>query len=192
MAQSSPFEKTDVAGSANGDATAMDQHARFRRRLLLIWGLAMITGIAAVLLALELFVARRLPELTIEQLEVARAKWEQAGPRSYDLELEIFGERPGPVHVEVRGGEVTNVTINGRQPSPHTRNTWTVDGQFNTLEQELLLAEDPVHQMQSKAGVSLRLRCEFDPQYGYPREYQRTVSGGGPDVYWRVTSFVPR
>jgi hypothetical protein len=191
MADSIPTTENNVGHQANTTATAASPPSA-RRRLLLIWGLAVVTGIATLVLALEIFVARRLPELTMERLETAREKWDQSGPQSYDLSLEILGERPGPVHIEVRGREVDNVMINGRAPSAHTRHTWTVDGQFNTLEQELLLAEDPVHQMQAKPGVSLRLRCEFDSQFGYPREYQRTVSGGGPDVYWRVTSFVPR
>jgi hypothetical protein len=190
MVQATSNEVRDDAAKAVGPKD--DRQDRFRRRLFLIWGLAFIACVATVALALEVFVARRLPELTIERLEEARTKWEQAAPRSYDLDLEILGERPGPVHVEVRGGEVTNVTINGWTPPLRTWRTWTVEGQFDTLEQELLLAEDPVHQMQTKAGVSLRLRCEFDSQYGLPRAYQRTVSGGGPDVYWRITSFVPR
>jgi hypothetical protein len=188
---------TSLDDSSNGDLPNSDADADIgqtpiRRRTPYILALAFIAFVAAVALALELFVAERLPELNVERLEAARATWEQAGPRSYDLDLEIQGERPGPVHVEVRGGEVTEVTINGRAPSPHTRHTWTVEGQFHTLEQELLLAEDPVHQMQIKIGASLRLRCEFDAKYGFPRAYQRTVSGGGPDVFWRVTSFIPR
>lgn len=162
------------------------------RRLLLIWLLAFGAGLATLILVLEMFVARRIPDLTLDRLETARLQWERAGPASYDLDLEIMGERPGPVRVEVRNGEVANVTINGRSPSPWTRETWTVPGQFNTLEQELLLAEDPVHQMEATVSTKLRLRCAFDEQYGFPREYQRTVYGGGPDVYWRVTGFSPR
>ncbi len=38
----------------------------------------------------------------------------------------------------------------------------------------------------------MQLRCEFDPQYGFPQRYQRTVFGGGPDVYWQVTEFAVR
>jgi hypothetical protein len=165
---------------------------RRSRRLLIIWLLAIGMGLAAVILALEVFVARRIPELTLEQLESARALWDRHGPASYDLDLEKLGERPGPVHVEVRNGQVSIVTVDGREPPPWTRETWTVPGQFIMLEQELLLAEDPIHQMQAQAGTKLRLRCEFDAQYGFPREYQRTVYGGGPDVYWRVTSFAAR
>jgi hypothetical protein len=191
MAQDTSNESNLNSNSSIHTAPASEP-PRSHQRVLWIWIAASISLVAAVLLALELFVARRLPELTLARLEAARELWERSRPQGYDLDLEILGERPGPVHVEVRGGEVTEVTINGRAPSAHTRHTWTVDGQFNTLEQELLLAEDPVHQMQAKAGTSLRLRCDFDPQYGYPREYQRTVSGGGPDVYWRVTSFAPR
>ena len=162
------------------------------RRYITICLLAGVAGIAAAILALELFVAHRLPDLTSERLAAAQSLWSSVGPDNYDLDLEILGERPGAVHVEVRGDVATNVSIDGREPSPWTRDTWTVRGQFETLERELVLAEDPAHQMEAKSGTSLRLRCEFDPKYGFPREYQRTVYGDGPDVYWRVTGLVVR
>ena len=33
------------------------------------------------------------------------------------------------------------------------------------------------------------LRAEFDPEFGFPRGFQRVVLGGGPEVSWRVTRF---
>jgi hypothetical protein len=60
---------------------------------------------------------------------------------------------------------------------------------FETLERELELAEDPVHEMQVSAGTQLRLRCEFDSQLGYPRRYHRIVTPGGPEVFWEVMQF---
>jgi hypothetical protein len=161
-------------------------------RLLVMWLLAAGLCVVAAVLALELFVARRLPELTAQRLADAEVLWQHRGSASYDLDLEILGERPGPVHVEVRNGEVTNVSVHGQTPPVWTRDTWTVDGQFKTLKRELELAEDPVHQMGAKTETQLRLKCEFDAEYGFPREFHRIVYGGGPNVYWRVTRFVAR
>jgi hypothetical protein len=141
---------------------------------------------------LEVFVADRLPELTRDRLEAAMALWDKSGPASYDLEMQKSGARPGPVRVEVRDGKVTTVTVDGREPPPWTWDTWTVPGQFETIERELELAEDPVHQMATEAGTTLRLRCEFDKQFGFPREYRRLVSGAAPAVSWSVTRFTVR
>jgi hypothetical protein len=46
--------------------------------------------------------------------------------------------------------------------------------------------------MQTTAGTRLELRCEFDAELGYPRQFHRIVYGGGPEVYWRVTNFQPK
>jgi hypothetical protein len=161
-------------------------------RTLLIGLLSFAAILIVVFVALEVFVARRIPELTSERLEAAHALWQQEGPASYDLDIQLEGARPGPVHVEVRQGAVVAVKINGRPPSAWTWDTWTVAGQFETLERELLVAEDPVHQLNAELGTTWRLRCEFDSKYGFPRRFQRTVFGGQPDVYWHVTDFVVR
>jgi Family of unknown function (DUF6174) len=189
-----PNESTGQAQGERGGTESASSEGKDKGwwRPILI-GLAGIglTVVAAVV-ALELFVADRLPQLTKERLEAAIVLWKRAGPHSYDLDLKKGGVRPGPIHVEVRQGRVTKVTIDGREPSPWTWDTWTVAGQFETIERELELAEDPVHQMATEAGTTIRLRCEFDEDYGYPREYRRLVSGAAPAVSWSVTRFTVR
>jgi hypothetical protein len=177
---------------ANASPKSSSASSRRSLRLFVMWLLAAGSFVAAAALALELFVARRLPELTAERLANAEALWQAKGPASYDLDLEILGERPGPVHVEVRDGEATSVSVHGQTPPLWTRDTWTVAGQFKTLHRELELAEDPVHQMGAKTDTQLRLKCEFDVEYGFPREFHRIVYGGGPNVYWRVTRFAAK
>jgi hypothetical protein len=108
------------------------------------------------------------------------------------MDLEIRGAQPGIVHIEVRNGIATAMTRDGRVPPQRTWDVWSVAGQFDMLERELELAEDPEHEMQAARGTQLTLRCEFDAKLGYPRRYHRYVSGGGPEVYWRVTRFVAR
>jgi hypothetical protein len=55
----------------------------------------------------------------------------------------------------------------------------------------LELAEDPQHEMHAAAGTQLRLRCDFDPELGFPRRYHRYATGGAPEVFWRITRFKP-
>jgi hypothetical protein len=64
-----------------------------------------------------------------------------------------------------------------------------VPGRFDELERELEMAADPEHEMQAVAGTRLSVRCEFDPQLGFPRQFHRIAYGGGTEVYWRVTRF---
>ena len=160
-----------------------------RMLLLVIGGLA-VGGILGIVAALQFFVAQRSPELTEESLAAAEKLWERNGPASYDLDVEIRGNQPGLVHVEVRQGQVTAMQRDGVTPKQErVWVVWSVPGQFDTLERELELAADPGHEMQAQSGTQLSIRCEFDETFGYPRQYHRLVFGGGAEVYWRVTKF---
>jgi hypothetical protein len=148
-------------------------------------------AVACVALALQYFVAERLPKLSEATLRAAIERWQKNGPASYDLDIELRGARPGNVHVEVRNKEVTLETRDGRTPGRWTWDTWSVPGLFDTLSQDLQIAEDPEQQIQAAPGTKWRLRCEFDPRFGYPAQYHRLVTGG-PEVFWRLTEFQPK
>jgi hypothetical protein len=163
----------------------------FRRLALCCFLIAAVLIIAAVVF-IPLLTATRIPELTEENLEAAEVLWQRTAPENYDIDVELRGAQPGTVEVQVRGGEVTTMTRNGRTPPPRTWRYWSVPGMFETLERELVLAEDPEHEALVAAGSEWHLRCEFDTQFGYPQRYHRFVSGGGPEVYWRVTRFKPK
>jgi hypothetical protein len=160
--------------------------------MIMMAGILVGLVIAAAIL-LELFVAHRLPPLTEETLDAAQKKWAAAKPASYNLDLEIRGGEPGSAHVEVRDGEVVACQRNGVTPDERrVWDVWTVPGQFETLQRELQLAADPVHQMDATPGTKLTLQCEFDPHYGYPQQYHRIVTGSAPEVFWRTTKFEPK
>ncbi len=194
----SRYDMDDSESSLDGLTDAPESDARSSRdhRLpsrvviggLIVAALALVT----IVLLLQLFVAERIPELTEATLDAAEKLWEQKGPASYDMEIELRGARPGQVHIEVRDKKVTATTRDNRVPPEHTWDTWSVPGQFETLERELVLGEDPEHEMGAAAGTYFRQRCEFDSQVGFPRVYHRQVSGGGPEVYWRVMKFDPK
>jgi hypothetical protein len=187
--------------SSNGDAPPQGSQAteltrrggkRLAAKPLLIGLLAFCAALVVVAVLLQVFVARRTPELTAARLEAAQQLWSAQGPGSYDMDIEIRGAQPGHVHLEVRDGSVTAMTRDGRSPPQRTWNVWTVPGQFETLERELDLAEDPQHEMGASAGTELRLQCEFDPKFGFPRRYHRFTKGNAPEVFWHVTAFEPK
>jgi hypothetical protein len=180
------LETVAKAGSPAGDAA---RNHPVPRRLLLIGLLIAAVAVAAAVVVIRLFAAARIPELTVEMLNAAEELWQRADPQNYDIEIELRGAQPGTVNVQVRGGSVVALTRNGRTPQPRTWRYWSVPGMFETLERELVLAEDPEHEAAAAAGSEWRLRCEFDSEFGYPQRYHRFVSGGGPEVYWRVIRF---
>ena len=131
----------------------------------------------------------QMPRITRQDLEAAARRWDEHGPASYDMDISIGGRRPGPVYIEVRGGRVTRMTRDGVVPSqPRTWEYWTVPGQFDTIRQDFDSAETPGG-FGVLAVTETIFRAEFDPRYGYPRRYERTVLGTNLDVDWTVTSF---
>jgi Family of unknown function (DUF6174) len=193
--QPSPNASGDTAPTETPDGptdTAVVSHPRRSRRILLFLLLPALICIVGWAVLLQRFVAHRIPELTGTDLEAAQELWDRAGPEGYEMDLEILRGRPGTVHIEVHNEEITAMTRDGLTPAQHTWRYWSVPGLFETLERELEMAEDPVHEVGAAAGTRWHLRCEFDPAYGFPRRFHRYVSGGGQEVYWRVTSFVPK
>jgi hypothetical protein len=134
-------------------------------------------------------VAERLPELTESDLTHAKKLWVADGPPDYDMDVEIRGAQPGSVHIEVRRRVATAMTRDAITPPERTWDAWTVPGMFETLEKDMQIAEDPEGEIQAAPGTKWQLRCEFDSKLGIPQLYHRLVSGGGPEVYWRVIRF---
>lgn len=167
--------------------------ARYRSRSLmlgLLAGLALwslVCAGAAVLLG-----RNRLPLLTPEALEQARRLWDSTGPASYDIEVQIRGRQPGVVRLTVRNGRVTRMTRDGVVPRQRrTWSAWTVESQFDMLALELEAARRPEAGFAAPPGAQVVQRAEFDPQYGYPRRYQRHVRSTPLEVEWEVVRFTP-
>jgi hypothetical protein len=183
-------ESTDANdGSATANLPAPGKRSPAKS---LVFALSSVALAAVCLvLALQYFVAERLPELTEATLQVAMERWSQHGPADYDMDIELRGARPGNVHVEVRKGEVTAQTRDGRIPGRWIWDTWSVPGMLDTLSQDIATAENPEQMVEAPKGTVWRLRCEFDPKFGVPIAYHRLVTGG-PEVFWRVTTFEPK
>lgn len=134
------------------------------------------------------------PRLTREALDAAVARWQQAGPANYDLDLVLAGAQTGNLHIEVRNGDVTQMTRDGKAPvQRRTWDFWSVPNQIAMMDEDLSAAEgDP----QRAFGVADRgqivLQAEFDPELGFPRRYRRQVLGTSNTIEWRVTAFKAR
>jgi hypothetical protein len=130
------------------------------------------------------------PRLTREAYEAAAERWDANGPASYDLDLVIEGRRTGLVHVEVRHGEITRMTRDGLEPrQKRTWYYWSVSGQFDTIEQELHMAESPARSFGATGAAEVMMWAEFDPKYGYPLRFDRVVLGADLETHWKVTRF---
>ena len=149
--------------------------------------------VAVVVAILILFATRRnMPRLSQEAYERAVELWAKNGPRDYELDLELAGNRPGKIHVEVRGGEVVHMTRDGVEPrQKRTWDYWSVPGQLETIGQELEMARDPAASFKTPGATQMVMWAEFDPERGYPRQYDRVVLGANFEVHWKVTRFQP-
>ncbi len=155
--------------------------------------------------AVVLAVARRepLPKFGFDELNAATQRWAAHGPADYDMDLELTGINPGTAHVEVRGGRVTDMTLNGRPTKPHIWDNWSVPGLFAIIQRDLESCLVPksgtpgadASGSPQGAGASgsqpVYPHGLFDPHYGYPAQYHR-ITPTGADAQWRVTKFQPK
>jgi hypothetical protein len=130
--------------------------------------------------------------LTSETLAAAEMRWREHGPKSYTLDLKLGGVRPGNVHLEVRDGQVADMTRDGVTPSQRrTWDAWTVDSQFDMIETELAGAAHPERAFGAPPDARVVQRADFDPQLGYPRKYERFVLGTALEISWETVDFRP-
>jgi hypothetical protein len=156
--------------------------------------LAFILGTAAALIvtAVIFFFTMRsnVPRLTSADYEAAVARWEKNGPAGYDLDLELAGSRPGKIHVEVRDGQVTHMIRDGVEPSQRrTWDYWSVPGQLDTIGDELEMAKHPAISFNLRSDTTVAMWAEFDPVFGYPRQFRRAVLGTPYEAQWTTTRF---
>jgi hypothetical protein len=132
----------------------------------------------------------RRPRLTREAYDHANRLWDEHGPANYNLDVDVSGNRPSQIHVEVRDGQAIEMLRDGVEPSQRrTWYYWTVPGMLDTIGQELDKVDDPEKGFGAPAGSQVILRAQFDDRLGYPRSYSRVVAGQNLDMGWTVTRF---
>lgn len=121
-------------------------------------------------------------DVTEPALREARAKWNRANVRDYNLEWVAQGPRlSGHYVVFVRGGrveQVRSIQSGGREiiVKPGDPHFYSIDGLFQTLEEELDQARSE-HPFGQPAGAHVLMRFDADPTLGFPARYRRDVSG---------------
>jgi len=152
-------------------------------------GLVLLAASVAAIIGFIKWIGPGLPECKPEDLAAARAKWEAARVRDYDITIQLSGRQSGEIKVSVRDGEATAMTRNGVQPKQErTWEPWTVPGMFDTLDVDFENAKKPKEKFGNDAA-GVNMRCLFDEQYGYPKKYLHQVMGRHQDLEWEVTEF---
>ena len=125
--------------------------------------------------------------LTQDNLQTARARWTQGGPKSYDMEIVVTGAQDNTHNVEVRGGAVVRMKTGGVEvTSKSARASWSVEGMFDTLQREL----ENIGEVHGTSEVVLRV--VYDARLGYPKKFLRHVAGQKNSIEWEVRSFDER
>ncbi len=140
-----------------------------------------------------------LPALTSQRLEQARELWQRHGPESYRMTIllgspqqQAAGEEVPRIVVQVEKGKPISVTQQpGGMLPRRVWDYWTVPGLFDVLQRDLENRQHPQRAFGVSSPEMVVLRCRFDPQYGFPRQYQRVVRSRGLQSRWTVTHFEP-
>lgn len=129
------------------------------------------------------------PRMTSSDFEAARQLWQRHGPASYDMDIEQSLGLSGKIHVEVRKGQVTAMTINGEPAAPRLWDNWSVPGLFEIIRMDVNRNDAVVNAPEQPIPVFQQ--AEFDPANGLPRVYRRSEPDGGQTVEWRIVGFQP-
>jgi hypothetical protein len=133
--------------------------------------------------------------VTKESIRAARARWDKADVRDYDLEWASSGLSRSHYVVSVRNGRVRSIesiAADGRRhevTSPEPK-FYGVDGLFMIIADELAQL-DGVAPFGKPKGTKAVLRFTPDPVLGYPRSYRRDVLGSPMALAIDVLRFTP-
>lgn len=151
--------------------------------------LGTLLGLLATAIVLVVGTRGQPPRMTSDAFEAARERWNRHGPASYEMDIQQSLGISGKIHVEVRDGQVTAMTINGEPAAPRLWDSWSVPGLFGIIRLDLDRNSAAVAAGQSQPVVFQQ--AEFDVENGLPRVYRRTELDGGQSVEWRIVAFRP-
>jgi hypothetical protein len=202
MAKDDPAHEADAdaPSAANGqpefpaaplDApTGPPRRSRLRLRSVLL-GMVMGSVVGLVgMVSLVVFLNRgQLPIMQPAELKAAEKRWHERGPTGYNMDLEgSFGSK-GHTHIEVRNGEVTSMSLDGRASPPRLWNQWSVNGLFDFIEADLRRNTEAAHREGGQLPEPVLQQAQFDPDLGLPRAYERTELDSGQSGGWRIVKF---
>jgi hypothetical protein len=188
------------------DASSASHKVAFSRRpsklrnIAIGVALSAVIGVAGILALLALLRRESLPPITIVDVNAAAARWADNGPADYDMDLEQTGVNPGQIHVEVRRGQVTVMTLNGHPTRQHLWDDWSVAGIFAIIRRDVEVCMPELnakanHQAtaENQAAAESSIppvlpRGLFDPRDGHPLQYHR-ITPTGADANWHMIKF---
>ncbi len=149
-----------------------------------IWLLIVLVGVILAAFV-GLIIYKKQWKLTSEKLDAARARWEQAGIRHYDLEVHVSGRTEARYRLQVRDGRTVQVSCNDQEYSKQKADEfWTVPGLFDVLQTNLKNEADP-------NSPRIYTRVEFDPNDGHLVRYVHKSLSGPRQDYTIETTFKP-
>jgi hypothetical protein len=161
-----------------------------------VWTLAgLALGAIGSLVVLRTMNHDPTPRLAPADFYAAFDRWKASAPPDYNIEIEVTGPQAAVYRVEVRGGHPVAALRNGHPLTQRrTFGTWSVPGMFSTMARDVDAVERRAAGRTKPGEVELILKAEFDPQYHFPRRYQRIEWGSrrGSDAKtatWEVKEF---
>ena len=133
----------------------------------------------------------RISELTPDTLRAAQSQWEKSGPASYRMVVETSGDHmdTSKYEVVVKAKLVVTLTRNGSPLEPEAGgNSYTVEGLFRTLDQEIDLKGKP-QLLGAPPGYSSYPMASFDAATGRLLRFQRSVGGTKNSIEINVREF---
>ena len=129
--------------------------------------------VLAVLVASSLLLYNLKRQLKPENLQAARQRWQEHGPRDYRLVYTIKKDQKPPDYyaVRVRAGHAESATINGRQAPSEQLPSLDMNGLFAVIERHL---EEKARPDSPRTFI----RAVFDPEDGHVRSYIHSPRGG--------------
>ncbi len=158
--------------------------SRARKTKYLVMAAAFIAGFTAALLWLR----QPMSPLTRESLAAARQRWRDAAVPAYSARYRMHGSEYA---IEWRNGIVENALVNGRPPTTTALHAYTIDGLFDTLEEELDNLTDPGGPFAGRVGAVL-MRARFNDRLGYVERYLRSSGGHGRGASIEMIEFARR
>lgn len=186
--------KTEQSSQNNGrpdsQATPLSTNvsARGRSRLQnIVLGVVVgsLVGLIGIIGVMVLINRGQLPLMKAAEFEAAEARWSQRGPASYDMDLEGNFDLKGRLHVEVRKGTVSAMTLDGQPEPPRLWDYYSVPGLFGIIRDDLKRNEASATNPEN----AVIQQAEFDAELGFPRRYQRSGASAGQGGDWRVVAF---
>jgi hypothetical protein len=147
--------------------------------------LGSVVGLIGVFGAMVYFNRGQLSLMKAADFEAAETRWKDRGPANYDLDLEGNFVLKGRLHVEVRNGKVTAMTLDGRAEPERLWDYYSVPGLFGIIRDDL----ERNARADAKPENIVIQQAEFDTEFGYPRRYQRSGASAGQGGDWRIVRF---